>query len=119
MDDVRAVMDDAGCARAAVMGVSEGGPMSMLFAATYPERTRALVLYGTFARGAWAPGYPWMPTRAESEREIDDDVRTWGTPEGARWYVHADDAENPEVLRARAAHMRVMASPGAVAPSAG
>src|SRR5690348_6568354 len=50
MDDVRAVMDAAGCERAAIFGASEGGPMSMLFAATYPERTRALMLYGTYAR---------------------------------------------------------------------
>ncbi len=50
MDDVRAVMDAAGCERAALFGISEGGPMSMLFAATYPERVRALVLYGTYAR---------------------------------------------------------------------
>ncbi len=114
MDDVRAVMDDAGSARAAVMGSSEGGPMSMLFAATYPERTRALVLYGTFARGVWAPDYPWMPTRAERQREGEEDARTWGTPESARWFIHADDADNPEVLRAQAARMRMMGSPGAV-----
>jgi pimeloyl-ACP methyl ester carboxylesterase/class 3 adenylate cyclase len=114
MDDVRAVMDDAGSARAAVMGTSEGGPMSMLFAATYPERTRALVLYGTFARGVWAPDYPWMPTRAEQEREDAEDLRTWGTPEGARWYVHPDDAD-VEALRRYAANMRMMGSPGAVA----
>src|SRR5438067_12977370 len=50
MDDVRAVMDAAGSDRAALFGVSEGGPMSLLFAATYPERTQALVLYGSFAR---------------------------------------------------------------------
>jgi len=50
MDDVRAVMDAAGCERAALFGISEGGAMCMLFAATYLERTRALVLYGTFAR---------------------------------------------------------------------
>ena len=50
MDDVRAVMDAAGSERAALCGISEGGPMCMLFAATYPARTSALVLYGTFAR---------------------------------------------------------------------
>ena len=49
MDDVRAVMDAVGCEQAAVLGVSEGGAMSMLFAATHPERTRALILYGTYA----------------------------------------------------------------------
>ena len=53
MDDVRAVMDAAGSERAVVYGVSEGGPMAMLFAATYPERTIALILYGT------DPDYTW------------------------------------------------------------
>src|SRR3954447_21024302 len=55
MDDVRAVMDAAGSERAALFGVSEGGPMSMLFAATYPDRVWALVLFASFARGLWAP----------------------------------------------------------------
>ncbi len=59
MDDVRAVMDAVGSERAALFGISEGGPMSLLFAATYPERTTALVLYGSFARTAWAEDYPW------------------------------------------------------------
>ena len=55
MDEVRAVMDAAGSQRAAIVGVSEGGPMSILFAATYPERTAAIVLVGSFARLSWAP----------------------------------------------------------------
>jgi pimeloyl-ACP methyl ester carboxylesterase len=59
MDDVRAVMDATGSERAALFGISEGGPMSILFAATYPGRFSALVLYGSIARGAWAPDYPW------------------------------------------------------------
>ena len=50
MDDVRAVMDAAGSQHAALFGVSEGGPMSLLFAATYPQRVQALVLYGSYAR---------------------------------------------------------------------
>src|SRR4028118_1839345 len=54
MDDVRAVMDVAGSKRAALFGISEGGAMAMLFAATYPERTHALALYGTYAHyGPW------------------------------------------------------------------
>jgi pimeloyl-ACP methyl ester carboxylesterase len=69
MDDVRAVMDAAGSERAAVFGVSEGGPMCMTFAATYPERTSALVLYGTFAKLARAPDYPiGKITRARRSR---------------------------------------------------
>jgi pimeloyl-ACP methyl ester carboxylesterase len=58
MDDLRAVMDAAGSERAAVYGGSEGGALSILFAATYPERVSALVLYGAYARLAWAPDYP-------------------------------------------------------------
>src|SRR3954452_2188295 len=58
MDDLRAVMEAAGCEQAAVFGISEGGPMSTLFAATYPERVSSLVLYGTFARMVKAPDYP-------------------------------------------------------------
>jgi pimeloyl-ACP methyl ester carboxylesterase len=62
MDDVRAVMDAVGSERAVLMGISEGVPMSILFAATYPERTQALVLYGGMARATEAPGYPWGPS---------------------------------------------------------
>ena len=78
MDDVRAVMDAAGSERAAIFGYSEGGPMAVLFAATYPERTRALVLYGTYAKRLRAADYPWAPTaeeRAATARELE---ATWG-----------------------------------------
>jgi pimeloyl-ACP methyl ester carboxylesterase len=57
MDDVRAVMDAVGSEQAAVFGISEGGPMSILFAATYPERTSALVVYGSFPEFSY-----WIPT---------------------------------------------------------
>jgi class 3 adenylate cyclase len=72
MDDVRAVMDAGGCDRAALFGVSEGGPMSLLFAATYPERTQALVLYGTFAR------YLTVDEDTFNQRIVLVD-RAWGT----------------------------------------
>jgi len=71
MDDVRAVMDAAGCEHAAVMGVSEGGPMSILFAATYPERAWALVLYGAYARELWAHDYPWGTPEAEYRSALE------------------------------------------------
>src|SRR5205823_10715393 len=58
MDDLRAVLAVAGSERAAVMGFSEGGSLSILFAATYPERVRALVLYGSFARATATADYP-------------------------------------------------------------
>ena len=59
MDDLRAVMDAADSERAVVMGISEGVPMSILFAATYPQRTDALILHGGMAKSTWAPDYPW------------------------------------------------------------
>ena len=66
MDDVRAVMDAVGVERAAVVGVSEGGPMCALFAATHPDRTLALVTMGAYARRNWAPDYP-IGRRAEQD----------------------------------------------------
>jgi class 3 adenylate cyclase len=73
MDDVRAVMDAVGSERAALVGWSEGVAMSALFAATYPERVWALVLYGGKARELRAPDYPWGPTEAEALRAIADE----------------------------------------------
>jgi pimeloyl-ACP methyl ester carboxylesterase/DNA-binding CsgD family transcriptional regulator len=78
MDDVRAVMDAAGSERAAVLGISEGAAMCAVFAATYPERTASLVVYGAYAKRLWHPDYPWAPTqeqRAEFLAAID---RGWG-----------------------------------------
>ena len=79
MDDVRAVMDAAGSESAALFGWSEGGPMCVLFAATYPERTRSLVLYGTYAkRRDPDDDYPWAPSADERERTALELERTWG-----------------------------------------
>ena len=67
MDDVRAVMDAAGSTRAALFGILDGAAMSMLFAATYPERTSALVLLGSFPRTRWAADYPWGATTEQHD----------------------------------------------------
>ena len=97
MDDVRAVMDAAGSESAALFGYSEGGPMCVLFAATYPERTRSLVLYGTYAkRRDPDDDYPWAPTRDERERTAHELERTWG--ENVDLSTMAPGAD--EVLRA-------------------
>ncbi len=79
MDDVRAVMDAAGSERAALLGMSEGATMCMLFAATYPERTSALVLWGAMARSTAAHDYPWAPER-EAVQEAQDELigPLWG-----------------------------------------
>ena len=68
MDDVRVVMDAAGLNRAAPFGVSEGGPMCSVFAATFAHRTSALVMYGSYAKRVWDPEYPWAPRPEERER---------------------------------------------------
>jgi pimeloyl-ACP methyl ester carboxylesterase len=78
MDDVRAVMEAAGSERAALFGYSEGGPMSVLFAAAYPERTRALVLYGTYAKRLRSDDYPWAPTWEERVAAAEALERGWG-----------------------------------------
>jgi hypothetical protein len=78
MDDVRAVMEAVGSERAAVFGMSEGGQMAMLFAATYPERTVALAVYATFAKRVWSPDYPWAPTPQERQRWMDLLKADWG-----------------------------------------
>ena len=79
MDDVRAVMDAAGSAQASLFGYSEGGPMCVLFAATYPDRTRALALYGTYAkRRDPDEDYPWAPTVEARVRYAQGLEETWG-----------------------------------------
>jgi pimeloyl-ACP methyl ester carboxylesterase len=78
MDDVRAVMDAVKSERAVVFGASEGGGMSLLFAATHPDRTTALVLYGTFAKRVWSPDYPWAPTPEARQQWYELLERGWG-----------------------------------------
>src|SRR5204862_983736 len=77
MDDVRAVMDAVGSTRAAIFGASEGGNMSMLFAAAYPERTTALCTFGSTARRLWTEDYPWAPTWDERKAALADVEREW------------------------------------------
>jgi class 3 adenylate cyclase len=114
MDDVRAVMDAVGSQRAALFGVSEGGPMSILFAATYPERTAALVLYGTYARRSWAPDHPFGWTEEQWAMYLDRLERDWGGPWGVELWVPSL-AHDERALQARANYLRVAASPGAAA----
>jgi class 3 adenylate cyclase len=107
MDDVRAVMAAAGCERAALIGVSEGGPMSALFAATYPDRTAALVLYGTFAEFR-----SWVPTPEHLEHFLHAIDATWGTGESLL-HLAPSVADDPRFRRWWARHERLGASPGA------
>jgi pimeloyl-ACP methyl ester carboxylesterase len=78
VDDLRSVMDAAGSERADLFGVSEGGAMASVFAATHPDRTNALVLYGSYARVMWAPDYPFGMTKEQHEGLIEFSRRRWG-----------------------------------------
>ena len=112
MDDVRAVMDAVGSDRAALMGVSEGGPLCLLFAATYPERTTALVMIGSYPRRLWAPDYPWGISTADWGRFLEEVERGWGGPVGLT--VRAPSLANDERFRSWwATYLRMSASPGA------
>jgi pimeloyl-ACP methyl ester carboxylesterase len=111
MDDVRAVMDAAGSERAALLGYSEGGPMACLFAATYPHRTTALVLYGTYARRRDPDAdYPWASTWEERQRYAEEVEREWGRESDLGTMAPGADEALTHWWRARA---RAAASPGA------
>jgi pimeloyl-ACP methyl ester carboxylesterase len=114
MDDIRAVMDAAGSERAAILGVSEGGPMAVLFGATYPERAAALVLYGTGASYQIADDYPWAGAPEDVERAARTREERWGDPEylGELLRTFAPSvADDPEVARWWARYARTSASP--------
>jgi pimeloyl-ACP methyl ester carboxylesterase/class 3 adenylate cyclase len=82
MDDVRAVMDAVGSSRATLLGYSEGATMSILFAATHPDRTAALILVGGYARRLRAPDYPYFTDRDQANKAIDAAAANWGGPVG-------------------------------------
>jgi pimeloyl-ACP methyl ester carboxylesterase len=114
MDDARAVLDAVGSSSAALVSHSEGGNMAILYAATYPQRTRALVTTGVFARRIWSPDYPWAPRPEGREREIEEVERDWGRSADVDHY--APSAAGDEAFRERlAAYFRRSASPGAAA----
>jgi class 3 adenylate cyclase len=111
MDDVRAVMDSASSEHAALLGYSEGGPMSCLFAATYPERTSALALYGTYAkRQDPDEDYPWAMTPDERLAYADEVEREWGSESDFSRYTSVHDEGLIRWWQRRA---RASVSPGA------
>ena len=114
MDDVRAVMDATGSRRAAFYGLSEGAAMSILFAATYPERTAALVVRSAYPRRMWAPDYPWGQTEEAYEREVERALQVFGPREQGREALRAlgrfTDAEVDSFLQM----LRFGTSPGSL-----
>jgi pimeloyl-ACP methyl ester carboxylesterase/DNA-binding winged helix-turn-helix (wHTH) protein len=112
MDDVRCVMDAVGSERAALVGVSEGGPMCSLFAATYPDRTTALVMIGSYAKRIWEEDYPWGVSLEDREKFFEMMQRDWGKPVGIE--ERAPTLAADENFRNWwATYLRMGASPGA------
>jgi pimeloyl-ACP methyl ester carboxylesterase len=114
MDDVRAILDAVDSRSVALFGHVDGGAMAALFAATYPERVFALVLFQAKPRFVWAPDFPWGPRREEYEQETRREADRRGTIEQARdrtkgFFPDAD----VEQLRENARWRRLTASPGA------
>ena len=117
MDDIRAVMDAAGSERAAVMGSSDGGALAALFAATYPERTSALILFQAAVRFGRSPELPWLSTRVEYERWGEEVLRHWDDRE---WFAReflapALPSATDEELQAMSRIWRHSFSPGGYA----
>jgi class 3 adenylate cyclase len=113
MDDVLAVMDAAGCERAAIAGTLEGGPMAALFAATYPDRVSALILYASFSRATWAPGYEFAWRAEERQVHMDEAVEHWGEGRVAA-SVAPSLMSDPEFMEWAGRLERLAASPSTI-----
>jgi pimeloyl-ACP methyl ester carboxylesterase/class 3 adenylate cyclase len=120
MDDVRAIMDAAGSERAAVLGYSEGAAMAALFAATYPARTPAVVLYGSYLASTWLRYIATAGTDDETmrtrERDLAEIEHRWGTPELCEKLLREDAPsmfDDPAFRNWYATRLRLGASPAA------
>jgi pimeloyl-ACP methyl ester carboxylesterase/class 3 adenylate cyclase len=116
MDDVRAIMDAVGSERAAVLGYSEGAAMAALFAATYPERTAALILYGTFLTWDWLRAQRGSYKQPSREQQLAEVERRWGTPDYCDELLRDDapsKADDDDFRRWYATRLRLGASPAA------
>jgi class 3 adenylate cyclase/predicted esterase len=112
-DDIRAVMDAAGSQRAALVGFMDGVPMSVVFAASHPERVSALVLYGGMARVLWAPDYLFGDTEREARNELGEITESFVTPGVEEAVLRRDvPSAGEEEVRALARVWRYGASPG-------
>jgi class 3 adenylate cyclase/pimeloyl-ACP methyl ester carboxylesterase len=112
IEDVRAVMAAVGSQQAALFGSTEGSAMCALFAAMYPERTRALVMYGAYAKRIRSTDYPWGPTAAEREAFYQQIAREWGGP-AIIDYIASGAQHDQRFREWWAMYLRRSASPGA------
>lgn len=112
MEDVHVVMDAVGSEKAVLCGISEGGPMCSLFAATYPNRTLALVMMGCYARRIRTDDYPWGPTAQQHAAFCEEIQRGWGGPVGIETRAPSK-ASDPQFRSWWSSYLRMGASPGA------
>jgi pimeloyl-ACP methyl ester carboxylesterase len=111
-DDIRAVMDAAGSERAVILGASEGGSMACVFAATYPNCTHALIVWGGQARWVREPDMPWGIPREEIERVIEDLATNGVTESYVRgWGAGRMEVTSPGIGRRRPVHAAERARP--------
>jgi pimeloyl-ACP methyl ester carboxylesterase len=116
MDDIRAVMDAVGSEQAVISGLGDAGPLSVLFAATYPERTSGLILIHTSARFSRSPTLPWQPTRAERERYAEGMLRGWGDVDAfVESFKRGSPSATEDEAKAFARVVRLSVSPGSAA----
>ncbi len=113
MDDIRAVMDAVGSEKAVLFGHSEGGSVSALFAATYPNRTSALITFGIFAKRRYSPNYPWAPTDEERQKVYDMIESSWGGGDMKLESLAPSKADDPVFMEWLANYFRSGASPSA------
>jgi len=114
MDDILSVMNAAGSKKAVFFGHSEGGTISTLFAATYPERTISLINIGTFAKRTYSPDYPWAPTPEERQGFYDSITNGWGNGQKMDLQVIMPSAaDDGDYYNWFASYLRSAASPGA------
>jgi pimeloyl-ACP methyl ester carboxylesterase len=112
MDDLRAVVDEVGSDRAVIYGASESGMLDLLYAATYPERTLALVIHGSYPSARWEPEAPWGWREDEFAERLAAIEWSWGTEEFLIRWALPEIAEDPKLLRWFKSYTRRGASPG-------
>ena len=113
MDDIRAVMDAVGSQKAVLFGHSEGGSVSALFAATYPNRVVSLIAFGIFAKRIYSSDYPWAPTNQERQKVYDMIENNWGSGDMNLESLAPSKANDTVFMNWLANYFRSGASPSA------
>ena len=113
MEDIKAVMNASGSERAVLFGHSEGGSVSTLFAATYPEKVISLITFGVFAKRRYSSDYPWAPTDEERNEVYDMIENRWGCDNMGIESLAPSKADDPVFMNWLASYFRFGASPSA------